>query len=445
MKTYKTFIFQIKTNFNFIGFKNILKNTFVLIFCIFLCIHAEGQLKISGGGKVAVGFTGTPYNSRFHVKGNSLFTDTTYSNGNSAAFIRGNNGFSSNSNPDYTWLGDLTTGIFHPANDNIGFTIKGLNVLKITEERNIIIGDSLITADERKYRMVLNTKFDSMALLIDAKYDSSSYNNVEVSRVNQSTVRNWTVEFNDETTFFVRGDGHVNCYQLNTYSDERLKENIEDLNNSKNNLSLLRGVSYNFKQSDPYDSNINSTDLQLISEKKYFGFIAQEVEQIFPELVDTDPETGIKSMNYIGVVPILVEAFKELSFKVDSLEDKLKQCCSNYIIPISLTDSISSFTQDSSNTNRMQGSGNELPFLGQNKPNPFSEDCIIPFYLPRFVSKAMLIFTDLNGSFIKQELLQNREEGTYSVKGNEFAPGMYLYTLIADDQIIATKRMVLTK
>ena len=45
--------------------------------------------------------------------------------------------------------------------------------------------------------------------------------------------------------------------------------------------------------------------------KSQIGFIAQEVEKIFPELVDTN-ETGYKSVNYIGLVPVLLEGIKDL-------------------------------------------------------------------------------------------------------------------------------------
>ena len=65
----------------------------------------------------------------------------------------------------------------------------------------------------------------------------------------------------------------------------------------------LRGVSFDWKESG----------------KKSYGVIAQELEQILPELVsDTDPKT----VNYNGIIGVLIEAVKELKNEVDELKNK---------------------------------------------------------------------------------------------------------------------------
>lgn len=96
-------------------------------------------------------------------------------------------------------------------------------------------------------------------------------------------------------------------------SDIRLKRNLNNLNQSLARLRLLRGYQYQWK--DP------SKDQSLQT-----GLIAQEVEELFPELVKTD-ERGMKSVNYIGLVPHLIEAIKELKKenqeRVDQLEAKI--------------------------------------------------------------------------------------------------------------------------
>jgi hypothetical protein len=59
-------------------------------------------------------------------------------------------------------------------------------------------------------------------------------------------------------------------------------------------------------------------------ERPGIGVIAQDVEAVFPELVDTGPE-GFKRVNYIGLIAPLIEAVKELDERVQALEAREKQ------------------------------------------------------------------------------------------------------------------------
>ncbi|NBP70711.1 MAG: hypothetical protein EBU52_18480, partial [Cytophagia bacterium] len=94
---------------------------------------------------------------------------------------------------------------------------------------------------------------------------------------------------------------------LTDASDIRLKRNVKPLQNSLLSLNHLQGVNYQWNGRKPQDTLALQT-----------GLIAQEVEKIFPELVKTD-EDGFKSVNYIGLVPHLIEAIKELQVKHERL------------------------------------------------------------------------------------------------------------------------------
>jgi hypothetical protein len=80
-------------------------------------------------------------------------------------------------------------------------------------------------------------------------------------------------------------------------SDRRLKENIENISqNDKNKVLQLVPKTYN-----------------MINEKsKRYGLIAQEVEELYPELVSQD-DKGMKSLNYIELIPLLLDKIKELN------------------------------------------------------------------------------------------------------------------------------------
>ena len=92
---------------------------------------------------------------------------------------------------------------------------------------------------------------------------------------------------------------------VTAFSDERLKDNIQTLENGLDKVEQLRGVTYTKEN------------------KKEIGVIAQEVEKILPEIVLTaDDEMGTKSVDYGKITSVLIEAIKELSTRVKELENK---------------------------------------------------------------------------------------------------------------------------
>jgi hypothetical protein len=94
-------------------------------------------------------------------------------------------------------------------------------------------------------------------------------------------------------------------------SDRRLKRDFSKLNNSSTKLNSLQGYHYYWKDTT------KSQSLQT-------GLIAQEVEELFPELVKTD-EKGMKSVNYVGLIPHLIEAVKEQNKQIVTLTEQNKQ------------------------------------------------------------------------------------------------------------------------
>jgi hypothetical protein len=90
-------------------------------------------------------------------------------------------------------------------------------------------------------------------------------------------------------------------------SDMRLKKDILTLTGTLNNIKQLRGVNYYWKDTT------KGTDRQL-------GMIAQEMEKVYPELVNTNKETGIKSVNYSQFTGVLLEGIKEQQTQIDALK-----------------------------------------------------------------------------------------------------------------------------
>ena len=111
--------------------------------------------------------------------------------------------------------------------------------------------------------------------------------------------------------------GYINSSAQLNASDSRLKENVSTLTGALDKVNQLRGVSFNWIDS-------------ARGEGTHIGFIAQELEEVYPELVgdgdlpdDEDGQSAIKSVDYGHMVPVLVEAIKELKAENDALKARL--------------------------------------------------------------------------------------------------------------------------
>jgi hypothetical protein len=97
----------------------------------------------------------------------------------------------------------------------------------------------------------------------------------------------------------------------NTSSDMALKENIINIPNPLEMISKIGGYMFDWKDHGYTDVHGKGHDT---------GILAQEIEEILPEIVNTR-ESGIKAVNYMKLIPLLIESIKELKNEVESLKD----------------------------------------------------------------------------------------------------------------------------
>ena len=96
---------------------------------------------------------------------------------------------------------------------------------------------------------------------------------------------------------------------LNVNSDARLKANIVSLGSTLSKLLQIDGKSYTMKKDE--------------SEKQKIGLLAQDIEKVFPELVSESH--GVKSLNYQGLVPVLINALKEQDAMMKEQDNRLSK------------------------------------------------------------------------------------------------------------------------
>ena len=125
-----------------------------------------------------------------------------------------------------------------------------------------------------------------------------------------------TSRFDNNGNVFFAGTVSAQSYACS--SDSRYKTNIAPITGSLGKLLAMQGVSYSWNTGKFKEKGFDS--------RPQIGFIAQDVEKIFPELVLTDQE-GFKSMSYDKMTAVIVEAMKEMKEKNDvavkTLEKKI--------------------------------------------------------------------------------------------------------------------------
>lgn len=220
-------------------------------------------------------------------------------------------------------------------------------------------------------------------------------------------------------------------------SDLNFKNQITPVQNASSILSQIQTKQYSYNQ-QAYPS-IN------LPKDMHYGFIAQEVEPILPNIVKdfhnpmvTDsngavihPGFDFKSVNYIEFVPLLVGAFNEQRLIIDSLITALNNAPRN-APPIN----------EQNRGQKIELSDITSIILNQNDPNPFSESTRITYVIPETVSSAKIVFTNNSGSVINTVVISERGSSELQVFSSELSSGIYTYTLVCDGKIIDSKKMI---
>ncbi|MEM6269210.1 MAG: tail fiber domain-containing protein [Bacteroidota bacterium] len=244
------------------------------------------------------------------------------------------------------------------------------------------------------------------------------------------------IERNNPTyTLDVNGLARVNGVLIG--SDARYKSNVQTIQNGMEVIDKLRGATYNLK-----DEEVNGMDLDG-GEKA--GFIAQEVEEVLPLAVFTDDQ-GYKSVDYIAVIPYLVEGMKDLKGTVEDLNGVVAGLEGENAALRAELDAVRNQVDPTGSAKGASAIGNSgAAQLFQNIPNPFDQETQINYFLPKTVQSATMLVFDMNGRQVRSFDVTTNGQGSITIRGTELEAGMYIYSLIADGQEIDSKRMILTK
>ena len=228
--------------------------------------------------------------------------------------------------------------------------------------------------------------------------------------------------------------------QISTLSDARYKSNIQQINATALakiaalnpvQYTMLSGEAIALANTEPTDTistmtmNTSNEDLSKANQIHY-GLLAQEVKELYPELVHEDA-AGVMSINYIELIPILIQAVQELSEQVSVLSG--------------------SSSAARKQAPKLQASNTEtiVATLYQNAPNPFTEETVISYVVPTEAKQASIYIYNMLGEQLSKYDINAFGESNITISANELYAGTFLYSLVVDSKLIDTKQMIITQ
>ncbi len=246
----------------------------------------------------------------------------------------------------------------------------------------------------------------------------------------------------------IRGEFTSNSGIYASVSDRRLKRNIRPLDGILEKVQRLKPSSYAFRSDRKKESHL--------------GFIAQDVQTVFPELVNEstvgDTDEKILTLEYAGLSVVAIAAVQELleqqrtenaALRLENREMK------NQVVQLAdrldqLERRLSLNRQSAETTTSSKAEDSltpidERPILAQNAPNPFRQQTVIRYYVPGTVAKAEIAVFDQRGKKVRTFALDGAGYGQVALEAGTLPAGNYTYSLLLDGAIWRSLPLVLTR
>jgi nitrogen regulatory protein PII-like uncharacterized protein len=154
---------------------------------------------------------------------------------------------------------------------------------------------------------------------LNAAVDALNFNSNTLSidaTNNRVGIGNAAPAYTLDVTGTINATGVISVGGSALTSDQRYKKNITPVTGALEKLSKLNPVNYDWRRDEFKERGFN--------DKKQWGFIAQEVEKVMPELVHEDMN-GYQSLNYNGVIPLLTKAMQEQQTEMEKQQKEIDE------------------------------------------------------------------------------------------------------------------------
>jgi len=412
-----------------------------------LCIGGYSKMKISGSGNITwgnqkgmlstdhgsslqLGGSGTPYikfsndtggghdmqiklekNNMLRIEGNDPENDTLYVNGS----VHTKHGFSVNN--------FLMESFFNVGNHDI----IGDEEVYLRLNKQMPNGANKDASNNPMYKSTIDHKsifISPQGRLILGTIDPCVRN----SQGHALNV-NGSVKFNS---------AHSRSPNFTIPSDKRLKKDIIELPKSLDKFNEVKLYEYEYK------TNIKG---------RRMGIMAQEIQKILPRSVGKFK--GEDGKEYLNFNPsdlhfLHMKATQELSKKVEEIESVknenniLKERVEN--LENQLNEIYTMLANNEGVTQIQQAPTmlqNANMVVGQNIPNPATNETIIPYFIPENSINASLTITDATGKVMTNQKIKDSDNGNLTINTASFPTGTYLYFITVDGKISSSRKMII--
>ena len=160
-----------------------------------------------------------------------------------------------------------------------------------------------------------------------------------------------------------------------------------------------------------------------------YGLDANQLKAVYPELVYEDANGNV-SINYVEMVPLLVQSINELKAELAELKGTSAKKEKAKTETTGIEDNVSDI---------------DMVRMDQNKPNPFSESTVISLNIPAETQTASIIIYDMSGKQVQSIAVTERGKTDITVYARDLSAGMYIYALVVDGKVEVTRRMIVSR
>lgn len=245
------------------------------------------------------------------------------------------------------------------------------------------------------------------------------------------------------------GSSSVDVWTTNSYnvSDGRFKRNVtSETVKGLDFIKRLRPVTYNFdakaltqhmtqNMTEEKRQEYLKGDFDRVYNRVQTGFIAQEVEEAakasgynFSGVHSPKDKMDTYGVSYYQFVVPLVKAVQEQQQMIENQQKVI--------------DALLNASADARKALQQNGTDKIGFTMEQNNPNPFTLETTVTYNLPKEISSAYMAVYDLSGKQITSFPITQKGEGSMIIDAEKLAPGIYIYSIIGDNKVLDSKRMV---
>lgn len=236
-------------------------------------------------------------------------------------------------------------------------------------------------------------------------------------------------------------NGNVYATTYLTISERKFKKDIAPVENALSQILRLKPAIYQFKKEE-YKA-------VALPEGKQLGLIADEVKQVFPELVQKaikparydekdrhkviDPAIEYEAVNYQGLIPVLIASTQEQQGQIEALKKE------NSALKERLSRIETMLTKNSAPVSLSSA------YLENPVPNPSKSSTLVRYGVPDGSSPAKLTLTNAKGQLLTELSLNNSRTEQVSLNTANFSVGTYTCTLWVDGRQVVSRQLVITR